>query len=438
MNENKVAVIGFGNIGSVVGAVLADKGQTVVGIDRDQRIVDAVNNGLSPFNEPGLQAMIQKNVAAGRLKLTQDLSAIEDCAYVIIMVGTPLSDEGEPDLAQITAAAKSIVPYVSKGQTFLIKSTVPPGTTEKLVWPILKEKAEVFLAFSPERVSEGRAIEELVAVPIVVGGVDAASTDRVATFVERAFQVRVVRVQSARAAELTKLADNLWIDLNIALAAELAKLSESLDIDVLEVIEAANSLPKGMHHVNILTPSVGVGGYCLTKDPWFVHRMGVSFGWDLQTPVVSRTVNDGLPEFSVSLIDRVLLSNGKKASDCKVGVLGIAFKTNTGDVRFTPVKPVIDALQKRGYNLTICDPWVSADGAKTVTELPMKSIEEAITGMDCVAFLTGHKEFQELSMARIAELSPGALVFDGRMFFSREKIAQMKALNLKYKGVGRG
>jgi UDP-N-acetyl-D-mannosaminuronic acid dehydrogenase len=215
-----------------------------------------------------------------------------------------------------------------------------------------------------------------------------------------------------------------------------------MNIDVLDVINAANSLPKGGGNVNILTPSVGVGGYCLTKDPWFVHSLGKKLGLDLHIPAASRTANDKMPEYSASVIDSMLCANngdGSSRKNKKIAIMGISFKNNTGDCRFTPVKPVIDELVRLGYQIEICDPWVMPHDAKLVTNLPVSNdIEKTLSGADCAAFLAGHRDFQGLSVDYIAEkVQKGALIFDGRMFWNKDVIQKMKDAGLRYKGVGR-
>lgn len=439
MKKTKVAVVGFGYIGSVIGSVLADRGHEVIGIEKDSRIVRTINDGHSPFNEPGLEELIKRAKNAGSLKVTEDASCAVGCGVFIITVGTPLDEDYGPDLSQICAAAQLIKPYVRNGSLVMLKSTVPPGTTYGVVRPILEEAAKVHLAFCPERLAEGRAIQEFLNIPVVVGGIDEKSTETAAEFWRDSLGVEVITTGDTQSAEMVKLADNLWIDLNIALAGELAKLADKMNIDVLEVINAANSLPKGMHNVNILVPSVGVGGYCLTKDPWFVHNMGKRYGLDLKIPQVSREVNDSMPDYSACLIDTILCPRGEARSGKKIAVLGIAFKNNTGDCRFTPTKPVIKKLESLGYILNICDPWTTEHDARLVTNKEVsRDIRRTLEGADCAAFLAGHQEFQELSIAELAAcLKPQALIFDGRMFFDKQKISEMREAGLRYKGVGR-
>ena len=238
---------------------------------------------------------------------------------------------------------------------------------------------------------------------------------------------------------MTKLADNLWIDLNIALGNELALLSDKIGVDALEVINAANTLPKVNHNVNILMPSMGVGGYCLTKDPWFVHSMGKKFNLELKTPVASRKVNDYMPVYTFNLIEDSIKQQNKDLKNSKVAILGIAFKNNTGDCRFTPTKYTIDLLEKSKCSLSIYDPLVNERDAKTVTNIILtKTIEEAVKSADCMAFFTGHSEFKNFSLRTLKALtSDKCSLIDGRNMFSKDEIKQIKELGFIYHGVGR-
>jgi len=441
MSKGQVAIVGFGYIGSVIGAVLADRGYKVFGVEKNPHILECIQNKKSPFNEPGLERLIEKTVTEERLFVSEDPASVRDCETVIVTVGTPLSDDYRADTTQIEEAIKAIRPYLQKDVLVMIKSTVPPFTTSQLVAPLLEEIEGVKIAFCPERLAEGNAIREFLSIPIVVGGVDERSGKAAALFWNQSLDTEVIEVSSATTAEMVKLSNNLWIDLNIALAGELAKLADRLGIDVLEVIGAANTLAKGAkgQRVNILTPSVGVGGYCLTKDPWFVQQLGFEYGLELLLPRNGRVVNEGMPIYSASLIHNRLNERFSDPSRVKIAVMGISFKNNTSDCRFTPTKPVIDELLRLGYNIEICDPWTSAEDERLVTDLPVsKNVEDTIREADCIAFLAGHQEFHSLSIERIAELAnEHALIFDGRMFFKREDIEKMRRLGLTYKGVGR-
>lgn len=439
----RVAVVGFGYVGVCVGAVLAGKKYDVVGIDTRDSIVESINRGVAPISEPGLGDLVRQSVADGHLRATTEIAAVRDAEVVLVTVGTPLGD-GSPDTEQVSEACRQLAPHLQRGQLVILKSTVPPFTTETVVLPILESEGlrvgdDFFLAFCPERLAEGRALSELQVLPVVVGGVDEESTARASAFWVESLGLETIRVANARTAELSKLADNWWIDLNIAMGNELALLSAQLDVDVLEVISAANSLPKGKHHVNILLPSVGVGGSCLTKDPWFVDHLAREHGLDLNLPGTGRQINDSMPMRSVSMIREEFADDGRELSETTVAVLGLAFKDNTGDVRHSPAADFVRTLEDSGASVRVHDPLVSDHDLRSLTAIEhSKSIEEAVKGADCVAFLTGHDDFKRVSIGDLAQLLPtNALIFDGRMYFSREQIAEIEASGLRYRGIGR-
>ena len=436
-----VAVVGFGYIGSVIGAVLASRGLTVRGIDMNADLVAAVNDGKCPLPEPGLEELIADGVAKGRLSASTDVAHVAGADVIIVTVGTPLSDDFDADLSHIRAACTGIAEHVSDGQIIMVKSTVPPGVTRLMAEEVLLPKARVHMAFSPERLAEGSAIPEFLNLPIVVGGMDGAATDAVADFWTETLGVEVIKVSSPEAAELVKLANNQWIDLNIALAHELAKLADALPypIDTMEVIKGANSLKKGQHYVNILTPSNGVGGYCLTKDPWFIDALGKRHGVDLQLSAAGRSVNDSMPAYVFEQINMFLKGRGVAPSAARIAVLGYSFKTNSGDCRFTPVDPFLDALKAGGYTgVTICDPTVSdAEAAHHGVDLN-PDWAATLKDADAVAIMAGHDAFRGIGVADFtAHLAPGALIFDGRIYYDREMITAIEAAGFAYAGVGR-
>ncbi|MEY4731170.1 MAG: hypothetical protein RL681_116 [Candidatus Parcubacteria bacterium] len=446
-----VGVVGFGYIGSVIGTVLASRGFRTIGVDTNKELVASINSGNPIIHEPGLQALIRASRNSGMLTATTDYGVLKDVDIIIVTVGTPLGKRYAADLSHITAAAKSVASQLRRGHLIIMKSTMLPGTTEGLARDILERSGlragrDFGLAASPERLSEGTAIAEFTSLPIVVGGYDQKSSVLVARFWELALGVRTIIVADPKAAEMSKLADNVWIDLNISLANELAKLCDALNIDTLDVIRAANTLPKtGSHismpgaHVNILMPSMGVGGYCLTKDPWFVRHLGLRHGLNLRIPATSRRINDGMPAYMFSVIERSLESQGKKLKTSNVAVLGLAFKSNTGDCRFTPTKRAIELLEKSGCALSIYDPLVSTADAKTVTNIPLsRSLEAAVRGADCIAFFTGHHVFKTFSLKKLRNLANKTCsIVDGRNMFQKDDIQKIKKVGFLYRGIGR-
>ncbi|GAA1647091.1 UDP-N-acetyl-D-mannosaminuronic acid dehydrogenase [Mycolicibacterium murale] len=437
-----IAVVGFGYIGTVIGAVLAERGWPVTGIDVRRHVVDQINEGRSTVPEPGLGDLVADNVRVGRLSATDDFSVIADNDFVIVTVGTPLGPDYEPIVDDITAAARAVAQHVRTGHLIILKSTVPPDTTEKLFLPILEEVSglragiDFGLAFCPERLAEGQAIQELTSIPVVVGAVDERSARACATLWRHALGVESVIVDDPRTAEMVKLADNLWVDLNVALANELAKVCDRLGMDALQVIEAANTMPKGGRDANILRPSMGVGGYCLTKDPWFVNHLGASVGLDLAIPRTSRTVNDTMPAYTFGLLTELLADQGKALQHSKIAVLGIAFKNNTGDCRLTPTRFVLELLEQSGCQLTVHDPWVPEEEAHSVTTIPLTvDIESAVKDADAVVVLAGHRQFHQIPLVRLADLAaPGSVFLDGRNSFDP---AAVRAAGFVYKGIGR-
>ncbi|MGB3481634.1 MAG: nucleotide sugar dehydrogenase [Mycobacterium sp.] len=437
-----IAVVGFGYIGTVIGAVLADRGWPVTGIDVRQNVVDEINEGRTAVPEPGLSELVANNAGIGRLRATTDFGAIADNDFIIVTVGTPLGPDFEPIVDDITAAAQAVAQYLRAGHLIILKSTVPPDTTEKLFLPILEEVSglragvDFGLAFCPERLAEGQAIHELTSIPVVVGAVDERSARACSTLWRHALGVESVVVDDPRTAEMVKLADNLWVDLNVALANELAKVCDRLGMDALQVIEAANTMPKGGREANILRPSMGVGGYCLTKDPWFVNHLGQSVGLDLEIPRTSRTVNDTMPAYTYGLLTELLSAQGKTIEDSKIAVLGIAFKNNTGDCRLTPTKYVVEMLEESGCKLSVHDPWVPEEEAHTVTSVPLTSdIESTVKDADALVVLAGHRQFHQIPLVRLADLTAEGCVFlDGRNSFDP---AAVRAAGFVYKGIGR-
>ncbi|MCV7093464.1 nucleotide sugar dehydrogenase [Mycobacterium interjectum] len=437
-----IAVVGFGYIGTVIGAVLADRGWPVTGIDVRQSVVDEINLGRTTVPEPGLGELVANNVGVGRLRATTDFGALADNDFVIVTVGTPLGPDFEPIVDDIKAAATAVGEHLRAGHLVILKSTVPPDTTENLVLPILEETSglragvDFGLAFCPERLAEGQAIHELTSIPVVVGAVDERSARACSTLWRHALGVESIVVDDPRTAEMVKLADNLWVDLNVALANELAKVCDRLGMDALQVIEAANTMPKGGRDANILRPSMGVGGYCLTKDPWFVNHLGESVGLELAIPRTSRTVNDTMPAYTYGLLTQLLADQGKVVETSKIAVLGIAFKNNTGDCRLTPTKYVVALLEESGCQLSVHDPWVPEEEAHTVTKVPLTAdIESAVKDADALVVLAGHREFHQVPLVRLAELTAAGCVFlDGRNSFDP---AAVRAAGFVYKGIGR-
>ena len=437
----KITVIGFGYIGSVISAVLANKGYQVTAIDNNKNCIKKLNKGICQTPEPLLNKMISESVSSGLLRGTISYDGINESNVILVTVGTSLSVDYDADLSALEDVFKNLSKNVVKNQLIMIKSTIPPGVTRKLATDYFNSIENIYVGFSPERLAEGNAVQELQKLPIIVGGINDVSTKKCADFWEEALNVEVIKVSSCEAAELVKLANNQWIDLNIALANELAILCDTLpyNIDILEVIKGANSLKKGQHFVNLLTPSIGVGGYCLTKDPWFVSSLGDKNNKSLKLPRIGRLVNDGMPSYCANQIINFLNKDNKNLENIKIAILGYSFKNNSGDIRFTPIKNFVEILLDLGCNqINVFDSAVSNKEILNKNLLRTQSWQECIKNADVVVFGTAHDDIRSIRIKNLVKLlNKNALIFDGRRYFTKNEINDLKKLGIKYLGVGR-
>ena len=436
-----ISVVGFGYIGASIGLSLADRGFSISGIDKNEILLDNLKNGFCPFEEPGLQELLDSSLEKGKLSLSSDFSSISNSDVIIMVVGTPLDDDYSPNLEYVESASEEIGKYLSRGSIVMVKSTVPPGTTTNSIGPILSKKSNLVcgedfgLVFSPERVDEGNVIRGLTSLPIIIGGVNKQSAEVSSQFWSLCLGVETMDVSNPTAAELVKLADNLWIDLNIALANEIALVSDSIGVDAMEVISAANTLPKGQHSVNILYPSIGVGGYCLTKDPWFLDKYSSEMGLELATPRTSRTINEKMPELSVSRIRNLLSPNNGDLSNVIISILGVSFKSNTGDMRNTPAIKIANDLADLGAEIRIFDSLVCEEDFSSFHDSEICSdIESAVKGANMVAVLSPHREIVDYDLRKLNSLvSDECWFFDGRRAFNPDRVIKS---GLLYSAIG--
>ena len=438
-----VAVIGFGYVGSCVAATLADRGFDVIGVDTDPRLVEELARGHFRLEEAGLADLVFRGIDSGKLRVTNDIGETAGADVILISVGTPVRDDGSLADEQLRLACRALATHLRPGHLVVLKSTVPPGTTRNIVLPELERSglrggADFGLAFTPERLAEGTALAELRAFPIVAGGYGEDSVRDVVEFWRRGLGVEVIQCDSIEAAEIVKLASNWWIDLNIALANELAKFCALYGVDVLDVVSGANTIPKGTGNVNILLPSVGVGGSCLTKDPWMVWNSAQRHGVDIRTAPAGREVNAGMPEYTAQLAIDELVRQGKDPARSTIAVLGLAFKNNTGDLRATPTLDAVKAFTKAGSTVRIHDPLVDREEIEPLFGIsPTDTVEETVRDADCVAILALHRDFEDIDFAALP-VAGSCVILDGRAYYSKERIDELVAAGFVYRGIGRG
>ncbi len=426
----RVAVIGAGYVGLPTAALLAEAGFKVDVVDINEDIVRTVNSGKSPFTEPGLADIIRKVARTGRLKATSDLDGpMTDSDVVVISVQTPIGPEKRPDLAVLDRVVTSVGERLRKGVLVQVVSTVPPGTITKKVGPKieklsgLRSEADFFLAYTPERIAPGNAIADLRKGPRLVGGVGPRSAELAAIFT-RTVCGEVVECD-VRSAEISKTAENSFRDVNIAFANQLALICERSGADVSEVIRLANTHPR----VNILDPGPGVGGPCLTKDPYFLVS-GASLG-KFNIPKIARNVNDSMPGHVVELATKALGSVGKDMGKSRIAVLGTTYKSGIDDTRESPARPVVEGIAALGAAVVTYDP----DSGTTLGAKVAPSLEKAVSGSDCVIVMTDNKVFRKLDLRKLAgSMRKDPCIVDCRRILDQKKAAR---LGFVYVGIGR-
>ena len=395
-----VCVVGLGYIGLPTAAMLASKGDRVTGFDVDRKIVDRVNLGEAHFFEPELDMLLNAAVNTGRFKAQHQPTVAE---YYIIAVPTPFKANKQPDLSFVDDAVASIAPFLTRGATVILESTCPVGATERaaralaklrsdLTFPEFGQNAnpsDVGLAHCPERVLPGRMVHELVWNDRIIGGMTTDCSEKALTLY-KTFVAGKCFVTDCRTAELVKLVENSFRDVNIAFANELSSICGHMDIDVWKVIELANKHPR----VNILSPGAGVGGHCIAVDPWFIVD-----GAPEHTPLIraARNVNDGKP----LLVAREIIAHASKFKRPVVACFGVSYKADVEDVRESPALEIVKELLSANVAVVVCDPLVKALPQSLANHplLETADAEAALGKADIVAFLVGHSAFRALRRA---------------------------------------
>jgi UDP-N-acetyl-D-mannosaminuronic acid dehydrogenase len=431
IKENtSLAIFGLGHMGLPTAALLAQSGLQVVGVDINQKIVEKVNSGISPIMEPGLDEIVRETVQNGRFSATCDmLEAVRNSKLIMIIVPTPVDENKKSDLSAVESASRSIAKGLKKGDLVIIESTVPPGTCENLVVPILEKSGlrvgeDFGVAYTPERALPNNTLYEMTHNARVIGGINSESIQMASSLYQRITKGKIILVKDLVTAEIVKLMENTYRDTNIALANELAMVCEALGVDAIEAIEAANHHPR----VNIHTPGPGVGGHCLSIDPYFIVETAREKG--VETPLIrtSRQVNEAMPKHVNIIIQDALKETGKTIQGSEVGILGVAYKANVADARETPAKPLIEQLIAEGATVHVHDPYVSYQVISSWGAYPTDL--ERVLACDCVVLLTDHQIYQDLKPSMIKN----------RLFICTRPFLNPKDFRnggVTFKGVGR-
>ena len=400
MNFHKICVLGLGYIGLPTASTFAKHGIQIIGVDVNPHVLNELQNGRLHIYEPGLGELVKAAVSSGRMIIR---STPEEADAFIIAVPTPFYGDKLADLSFVKAAAQAIVPVLRKGNLVVLESTSPPLTTRDIVAPILESSGlkagiDFHLAYSPERVLPGQILRELIENTRIIGGFDSASAEA-GQDLYSIFVKGDILLTDATTAEMVKLMENTYRDVNIAIANEFSRLADRFKIDVWEAISLANRHPR----VRILNPGPGVGGHCISVDPWFL----VEAAPDL-TPLIhtARKVNDSQPEFVLKWIENSLGSlKGKK-----ITALGLAYKPDVDDLRESPAVEVAHLLVKAGVDITVFEPYkldFCVEGAHTAATL-----DDAILHSDALVLLVGHKLLKSMDPKSIGSKVKTKVVLD--------------------------
>lgn len=389
-----IAVIGLGYVGLPLAVEFSKAGHTVLGLEVDDRKVDAVNRKTSYIPDVPTDE-IAELVEAGRLAASTDFSRLADMDAIIIAVPTPLRKTKDPDVSYIVSAAEQIQKYLRPGQTVVLESTTYPGTTEELLLPMfekggMKVGEDFFLAFSPERVDPGSRHFSTRNITKIVGGVTPACTQKAMALYAGAIQ-NIHPVSSARVAETAKLLENTFRSVNIGLVNELALMCHHLGVDVWEVIDAAATKPFGfMKH----TPGPGIGGHCIPLDPFYLSWKARLSGFEAKFIALAGEVNGKMPEHVVHLVMEGLNEIGRPLRGSRILVLGMAYKKDVGDTRESPALEIVESLKRKGAEVIYNDPYVSSVQLDTFAAESVEISPALLKAMDAVLVVTDHSDYE--------------------------------------------
>lgn len=408
----RVGVIGLGYVGLPLAVVFAEAGVPVVGLDVIDEKVAAINRGISHIEDVPSERLAPLT-GSGMLRASTDLDELPGLEAIIICLPTPLDEHREPDLGAVLGAARDIAPRLQRGQLVVLESTTYPGTTREELAPILEEyglKAgtDFHLAFSPERVDPGREDWTTRSTPKVVGGLTPACTGKVLEVYGLAFD-SLVPVSTPEVAEMTKILENVFRSVNIALVNETAILCDRMGVDVWEVIDAAATKPFGYMPFR---PGPGLGGHCIPIDPFYLTWKAREYDFHTEFIELAGKINSQMPYFCVSKLARALNEHEKALKGSDVLVIGVAYKADVNDMRESPALKVISLLMERGANVTYHDPHVAELEPGHGLDVAMRSVpltDEALAGADAVVVVTAHSG---VDWQHVADTAP--LVVDFR------------------------
>jgi UDP-N-acetyl-D-mannosaminuronic acid dehydrogenase len=428
---NEIVLFGLGHIGLPTASLFAKNSFNVIGVDINPDIIHKINSGISPIMEPGLDELINEVVPGNFLSATTDgINAAQKSNIMIVVVPTPVDKNKCSDLSAVISACETISQGLNKGDLVVIESTVPPGTCENIVIPILeksglKASQDFGVAYTPERALPNNTLYEMTHNARVIGGIDEKSANEAANLYRKITVGEVIIVNNLITAEMVKLMENTYRDTNIALANELAMVCESLNIDVINAIDAANFHPR----VNIHTPGPGVGGHCLSIDPYFIVEIAEQNGTPAKLIQTARDINNYMPYHVIKLIEEEITKIGKSLFGSKIAVLGVSYKGNVADTRESPSLTLIKELINKETFVFAHDPYVNEEIIISTGAQPIE-MQDALC-CDCVVLMTDHDLYREIS----PEMVKSPIFICNRPILNFE---DFKNKGIIFKGIGRG
>ncbi|MBO3769363.1 MAG: nucleotide sugar dehydrogenase [Thermoproteota archaeon] len=434
-----VGVFGFGHVGLTVGVGWGLAGARVIGMTLDEDAIRILSSGASPFpEEEYLSKHVLELKRKGLLEVTKDYEyGARKSDIKIVTVPVYLSENKKPDLTPIIEVSKKIGGGLNKGDVVIIETSLPPGTTRKLIRPILEEASglkadeDFALAYSPERISAGTALEDfLEKYPKIIGCDSPKSLEFVSELYSAVVKKGVIKMSSTIAAETEKLFEGIYRDVNIALANELAIFCEKIGVPYDEIQIAANSQPFSHLH----NPGIGVGGACIPVYPHFILNVATEHSVDLQIIRVARRINEYATELFTGKIVNAIRFLGKDPSLCNFALLGLSFRGGTSDIRFSPALKILSFIEKLSVNVKVCDPLVKSVEGKDYEIL--RDWRDAVRGADVVIIASDHKEFREINIEELSNLAGKELaILDGRNVISSFNVKPR--YRVLYVGTGR-
>src|SRR2546428_511150 len=421
----KVCVVGLGYVGVPLAVASAKAGFDVIGVDVDESKVASINKGVSHVEDPYSEKLLPDLVRKGKIRATIRLvEGAKDADVVIICVQTPLDKKGIPDLSFVKKVTQGLSRLLSNYKLIILESTSYPGTTQEVVFPILKRgKARTSqgfgLVYSPERIDYGNPKYNVSKIPKVVGGIDNESTMLGASFYGAILEAPVFKVSSPSVAEASKMLENIFRYVNIALVNELAVLHEKLGVDFVETIQAATTKPFGfMPHY----PGPGVGGHCIPKDPFYLVYKAKKAGFPLRMVSSAEVLNNGMPGHTVERLLKTMRKLKKNPRKLKVALWGLSYKGGVKDTRRSPSLDLLKIFQRLGVKVVTYDPFVEKIKAGSVQYASASSLLDSVKGVDAVVIATNHAAFRQADLSAVkAQMNPDPILFDTRNLRTRKE-----------------